>query len=78
MNVNYIKMKIDIAKKNTRQKYTRSTSNKLCCNDYELIYYICETLQSNFVTKSCKTTLGANDLRASGKPYITSYVLSKH
>ena len=51
MNVNHIK-KIDIEKK-TLQKYTRFTSNKLCCNEL-IIYYICETLLSNFVTKSCK------------------------
>ena len=49
MNVNHIKRKIDIEKKNTRQKYTRFTSNKLCCNDYELIiYYICENVTKQF------------------------------
>ena len=52
MNVNHIKRKIDI-EKNKLQKYTRFTSNKLCCSEL-IIYYIGEALQSNFVTKSCK------------------------
>ena len=46
------KRKTDI-EKNAIQKCTRFTSNKLCCNEL-IIYYICEKLQSNFVTKSCK------------------------
>ena len=53
MNVNHIKRKIDI-EKYTLQKYTRFTSNKLCCNELIIYYIICETLKSNFVTKLCK------------------------
>ena len=38
MNVNHIKSKIDV-EKNAIQKYTRFTSNKLCCNEL-IIYFI--------------------------------------